>query len=182
MRPGQAPTQYLDFPQMDQALRNMIVNASRDADVRDLALRITQHVPQGFYMDEAQAIFEAVRAIRYTGDPAGEDMMQYPLLTFELNAGDCNNKAVAAGALARAIGFPVRLVYMFQEQQPDVAAGDFPVHVFLEVDVTKDERKEQQWVAMETTPRPDPASGLLTQVVEFGERFPAGGHVATSMV
>ena len=163
------PTQYLDYGQAARRMAEIIVEASRDPAIIDLALSATQSLSPGDYPSEASALAAIARdCIRYAGDVSGEDLFKYPTLTLQQRAGDCNNKVVLFGSLARAIGFPVRLCFLFDQSQPDFST-DFPIHVYASVDVYKGERGDvQQWIPVELVPLPDRLNGYPTERVPFG--------------
>jgi transglutaminase-like putative cysteine protease len=162
------PTLYLNYEQARDRMGEIVIAASRDSDVIAFALNAVQSVMTGFYANEAAVLFKICRdGIRYVGDTSAEDLYKWPMLTLKERAGDCNNKVVLFGSLARAIGFPVRLCFLFAEADPDFAT-DFPIHVFAEVDLYKGERMAQQWAAAELTPLPDPVSGFPCYTLPFG--------------
>ena len=74
-----------------------------------LARRIVAHATGPEH--EARAIYEWVRArVQYRRDPVGAEWVQDPMETlWRSRAGDCDDMAVAAGALLQAIGHPVQI-------------------------------------------------------------------------
>lgn len=163
-----AATRYLNYEQARQRMGEIVIEASRDSDVVTFALAAVQSVMTGFYPQEAAVLFKICRdGIRYVGDTSAEDLYKWPMLTLKQSAGDCNNKVILFGSLARAIGFPVRLCFLFSQAQPDFVT-DFPIHVFAEVDLYKGERMAQQWAAAELTPLPDPVTGFPCYTLPFG--------------
>lgn len=157
-------------------MRQIIIEGSREPEIRVKAIEIVRPSQGGFYMNELKLLFEFVRdRIRYIGDPYSEDILQWPNASLELMAADCNNRVILLGALARSIGFPVRLVFSFDIPSPDLQS-DFPVHVWLEADINKREEFEQEWVTIETTPSRDRVTHTTTLKVPFGAAYPPGPH------
>ena len=107
--------------------------------VRNLALSLTQKLPQKDWTAEAKAIQEFARdKIRYVKDVVGVETVQTPLVTLENKAGDCDDKSVLIASLLMSIGHPARFV----------AIGKTPdsfVHVFPET------RIGTKWVSLEST-------------------------------
>lgn len=161
-------------------MAQIIRESSRDPKIVATARALVRNLAPGDYASEAAALAHLVqRRVRYTGDPSGEDLYAWPTVTLQQLAGDCNNKVLLFGALARAIGFPVRLQFVFASPAPDLVR-DFPVHVLAQVDVYKGERSTPQWWTVELTPLPDRVNGFPTKQVPFGyfPGVPANrGHV-----
>jgi len=148
-----AVTQWRNFESAAGRMAQIIVTASRDPNIANTAIGIVRPLRPGFPANEAAALCRYVtRNIRYTNDVFNEDFFRNPAETIRLGAGDCNNKAVLFCALARAIGFPVRLVFLFASTAPDLAV-EYPAHVWAEVDLNKGERSAK-WVPCESTPLP----------------------------
>jgi transglutaminase-like putative cysteine protease len=159
-------------------MAEIIREASRDPEIVATARGLVRNLAPGDYASEAAALHRFVRdKIRYTGDPYTEDLYAWPRVTLQQRAGDCNNKVLLFGALARALGFPVRLLFAFKEGQPQLGR-DFPAHVLAAVDVYKGERARRQWWPIEATPLPNKTSGFPTVRVPVGF-MPSlqGGHV-----
>jgi hypothetical protein len=168
----------LDFFSAAQRMAEIIREASRDPAIVAAARGLIRNLAPGDYPSEAAALSNFVRDnVRYTGDPSTEDLYVWPAVTLKQRAGDCNNKVLLFGALARSIGFPVRLAFLFKEPQPDLRR-DFPAHVLACVDVYKGERRTPQWWHVETTPMPNRTSGFPNKPVPFGY-FPGArsGHM-----
>lgn len=163
-------TVWMDFDQAQRRMAEIIIDASLDPRVIQKAVDVLQDlVAGGDYPSEAAALAYVARdCIRYTSDPSGEDAFKYPLLTLQQQAGDCNNKVVLFASLARSMGFPIQLAFVFSRRRPD-PVHDFPMHVFCMVDVYKGERERPQWVPCELTPLPDELTGYPTQTLAFGE-------------
>lgn len=173
-------TRDLNFFAAAQRMAQIIRESSRDPKIVATARGLVRNLAQGDYASEAAALAQLARdGIRYTGDPSGEDLYAWPAVTLQQRAGDCNNKVLLFGALARSIGFPVRLMFVFTNPTPNLSR-DFPAHVLAQVDVYKGERERQQWATVELTPLPDRTSGFPTKPAPFGyfPGIPAGkGHV-----
>ena len=106
-----------------------IVRASRvDPNLRARAITIVQLSQPKDHPAEIRALFDFVRnQIRYVGDVAGIETLQWPLQTLQLRAGDCDDKAILLAVLLQTIGFPVRFI-VTGYHQPDVFE-----HVYLAV-------------------------------------------------
>ena len=169
-------TRFLDYPAARQRMAEIIVEASRDPELIDFAIANVQNVATGDYPSEAAALAAIVRdCVRYTSDVSGEDLYKWPMLTLRQLAGDCNNKVLLFGALARAVGFPVRCCFLFTTANPDLE-HDFPAHVFAAVDTYKGERPTAQWVPVELTPIPDKVNGFPSRALPFGSLPPIAGQ------
>ncbi len=156
-------------------MREMITRSANDPALIRQAIGVIRAVDGGSYFDEAQAICEYVRDhVRYTNDVSGEDIYRDPLLTLDLKAGDCNNKVVLGCALAKAVGFPTRMVFVFQGKPG--SSNDFPFHVYFQIDVTKNEAANPKWISCETIPVPSGRPGRIgpDRLLEFGENCAVG--------
>ena len=172
--PPLSGTRFLDYDAARRRMAEIIVEASRDPELVDVAVQQIQDIGTGDYASEAAALAAVFRdCIRYTADVSSEDFSKWPLLTLKQRAGDCNNKVLLFGALARAVGFPVRLCFLFSETAPNLQT-DFPAHVFAAVDLYKGERDVEQWVPVELIPIPDRVSGFPSYVVPMGSLPPTG--------
>jgi len=81
-------------------------------------------------------------------------------------------------ALARSIGFPCRMVFLWDHPNPDFSK-EFPFHVYAEVDVNKGgETGDPLWMPVETTPMQDPVTRYVDVVTEFGD-VPTTKYFAT---
>lgn len=171
-------TADLDFFAAAQRMAEIIREASRDPQVVARARALVRNLSPGDYAGEATALHNFVRdKIRYTGDPFTEDIYAWPKVTLQQRAGDCNNKVLLFGSMARALGFPVRLLFAFKNPHPDLVR-EFPAHVLAAVDVYKGERQRQAWWPIETTPLPNKLSGFPTIAAPVGYWPGArGGHV-----
>lgn len=79
---------------------------AHNRDVRLLAQKIVEGVPNKDYTAEAGAIFAFMRKeVRYTLDPRGLEWIQTPWWTLlVMGQGDCDDHATATCALATALG------------------------------------------------------------------------------
>lgn len=112
-----------------------------DARVFDLARDIVRPLMSRDYLGEAAAIQDWVRNhVRYTQDILDVETLQTPPRTLDYMQGDCDDQALLAGTMLRAVGHPVRFVAVAFEQ-----AGDFE-HVYCEFLYAR-----RRWVALETT-------------------------------
>jgi len=161
-------TRFFDYATARERMAQVIIEASREADVIAFACDQVSGIETGDYPGEAAALAAVARdCIRYTSDTSGEDLYKWPMFTLKTKAGDCNNKVILFGALARSIGFPIQICFLFDTPTPDFS-GDFPSHVFAKVDVYKGERERRLWIPVELTPMPDAVSGFPSYAVPFG--------------
>lgn len=167
---------FLSYSKASGLMKELIVNGSRDPKVRDFALRLIAQVPEMFSLAEAEILHCFVRnSIRYTDDTYSEDVYQLASLTLENGCGDCDDKVILLGSLARSVGFPVRICFVFMAP-PGSAKGfnqesEFPTHVYLEMDMNKGQGAPR-WVPAETVPAPKPDGGF--GYLELGEAYPWG--------
>lgn len=79
--------------------------------VRELAVKIVQHLPNQKFYEEAEAIHDWVRSrVRYVKDVRGVETIQTPEKTLELGAGDCDDLSTLTAVLLEAIGHATRFV------------------------------------------------------------------------
>ena len=111
----------------------------KDPLIRELALRIVNHLPPKKWGAEVMAIRDFVRDhIRFTRDIRGVETLQTPKNTLRLRAGDCDDMAILTASLLEAIHHPTRFM----------AVGFSPAnycHVFPETKIGG------RWVSVETT-------------------------------
>lgn len=87
----------------DQTIRDKAAQLVRGLSVRDSNARN--------YLAQANAIFQFVRDhVRYLRDIDGMETLHPAPWVLVNRYGDCDDKTVLSMALARAIGFPVRIV------------------------------------------------------------------------
>jgi len=95
-----------------ELMRQMVLTGTGDPEVQEAAVNIVRSagiIPHD-HLGEAGAIFRFVRdRVRFTDDPVGIEKLQSPRYTLYLMAGDCDDRAVLAAALLRAIGINSRL-------------------------------------------------------------------------
>lgn len=170
------PTVWKEFRETAADMVELIKVKARDPELRARAIEIIGPAKSGFYTDEARLLFSYMKdVVKYIGDPTGEDVFQEPLLTLSNKAADCNNRVVCLGALARSIGFPVQLVFAWENPNPDISK-EYPSHVWLNVDLTKGEEPDPIWIPLETTPTRDPVAMATNVYCNFGNEFPVEGH------
>ncbi len=164
-----SPPKFLNFEKASALINQMIIEDANDNEVRDKALELIRYIPEMNYQAELQAIFEYVQDVRYTSDPTHEDLYQTGGATIRNQVGDCDDKVILAGSLARSIGFPVMLCFVFDAPPKDEA--QFPAHVYLEVDVNKGQGAPN-WVALETIPIPGGRGRNV--LLSLGQFYPYG--------
>lgn len=107
--------------------------------IRELALRLTRHLPQKAWLAEVRAIHDFVQNdIRYVMDIRGVETLQTPVQTLRLGQGDCDDKSTLAAALLESINHPTRF------RAIGLSPGTFS-HVYPET------RIGNKWVTVETT-------------------------------
>ena len=108
--------------------------------VRAAALQITRNVPNRDFRAEIQAIFDWVkRNIKFRGEY--KEFLQSPVVTLELQAGDCDDHATLLAALLLTLGH--------QATFRTVATGGGKE--FTHVYVTVRDKRSGQWIALDTT-------------------------------
>lgn len=122
-----------------QIMSRLIRQGKKDPAIRDKALVLTRHLRGKDWIAEAKSIFYFVRdRIRYVQDVYGVETIAEPGVTLRTGQGDCDDKAVLAGALLQSIGHPVKLLAVgFDDDQYS--------HVLIETLVGP------RWVPMELT-------------------------------
>lgn len=126
------------------AMKDLTLSFARHPEIRRLALSIvrTKKIRPRDYLNEARAIRDWIKSnIRYTRDPYKTETLQDPLVTLQLEAGDCDDQSVLFGALASSLGHRVRFRIVGKER---------PSHVFPEVFI------QGQWHNMDTTAEIEP--------------------------
>lgn len=115
--------------------------------VRMAAMEIVQCVPEKQYYREIAALHEFTRdRIRYTMDMLNAETVQYPDVTLEIQAGDCDDKSLLFCCLANCIGYDTRFCAV------GVNGGDFS-HVSGQALIPG-----RGWVNAETIPIDDAAT------------------------
>ncbi len=170
-----SPVEYFGFSKAAGVMKQMVKDSANNPGLIRQALQMIRRVDGGSYTDEAKVIFQYVRdCIRYASDVSAQDIYRDPLLTLDLKAGDCNNKVVLGCSLAKAVGFPTRLVFVFNK--PAGETDEFPFHVYYQVDITKGESTPPNWVSCETIPVPSGRPGVMgpDRKLEFGWNLNSG--------
>lgn len=122
-----------------EVMRKFARDARTDPNIRQLAIQLTQGLPNEDFRAEANALFEFVRdRIRYVQDVNEVETVATPQITLELGAGDCDDKATLLAALLESIGHPARFAAI-------AFAPDNFEHVLVET------RIGDRWIPMETT-------------------------------
>ena len=107
--------------------------------VRELALRLTRHLPQKDYAAEARTLHDYVKnSIRYVRDIADTEVLQTPVKTLEYGQGDCDDKSTLLAAMLESIGHQTRFHAM------GFSRGSVS-------HVTVEDLLGGKWVALETT-------------------------------
>lgn len=168
---AQPTRKWVSYSKAAGIIRNMILEGSHEPAVLDKAAAVVRQLGRD-PAAQAQALWSYVRyTVVYLEDPYGDDHFQGPPVTMARGAGDCDDQVILLGSLLRSIGFQVRLVFVFADQPKNYEA-DFPVHVYLEVNVAKLDPHEPLWVCADTVPSPDDHGGFY--YARFGSTYPAG--------
>jgi len=121
-------------------MRRYVIDYKIHPAVRELALKLTRHLPQKDFDGEIAALFDYVQnSIRYVRDINGVETVQTPIKTLEYGAGDCDDKALLLAAMLESLGHETRFY----------AVGFRPStisHVLLECKLING-----KWLALETT-------------------------------
>ncbi len=178
VQPKSSALEFYGFSKAAGIMREIIHDSANDPALIAFTIRLLQDqgVRGGEYFDEAKAIFQFVRdEIRYTGDVFGEDIYRNPLLTLQLKAGDCNNKVALGCSMAKAVGFPCRMVFVFGSKVTG-ASDEFPFHVYFQLDLDKGENPDRaRWVNCETIPVPAGSAHIGPErLLDFGMAMTSG--------
>ena len=121
-------------------MRRFVHDYKSSGQVRETALALISGVRQKDWVGEVRAIFDWVRDhIRYTRDINGVETLQTPLVTMELEAGDCDDKSTLLASLLESIGHPTRFVAAGYQ------APNRYSHVYVET------RLGTRWVPLDAT-------------------------------
>lgn len=104
---------------------DLIRKGSISPNLPEVLGRALNLVPEGDVNGELNAVYVAsLRAVRYTDDPEGYDIIRSFDRLLNVNIGDCASIAVFVGSLLQAAGFQVRvkLVHPVQGSQWHVYA------------------------------------------------------------
>jgi len=116
--------------------------AKRDPQVRELAVHIVHAQPGKNWFGEIRAIFEFVRAnVRYTLDTHDIEVLQDPLVTVQLGAGDCDDMAILLASLLECVGHPCRFVALSFDGPENYS------HVLVQTRAAG----EGQWLSLDAT-------------------------------
>lgn len=133
--PGEAGTRET-LRLMRDAARTAV--RSENQQVRELALSLTEDLPERDWAAQVRALHAFVRDnIRFTRDPYGVELVQTPEKTLEYRQGDCDDKSTLLAALLDSIGHPARFVAVG-------LAGEPFSHVLVETKI------DANWVPLET--------------------------------
>lgn len=120
-------------------MQDIVSEYKHNKEIRDLATRIIESVPQKSYGAEARAVFNYVRDhVRYTQDPDGMEYVQSPIVTLQTGHGDCDDQATLLATLLASIGKKTRFY------AAGFDGGDLE-HVWAEVLIG------DRWFAADTT-------------------------------
>lgn len=123
-----------------EMMRRAVIAAKINPSIRELAVSLTNDLPDGDFKSEIERLFLFVRdRIRYVQDINEVETVQTPDYTLALGAGDCDDKATLLAALLETIGHPARFAAL-------AFAPDQFEHVLVET------RLGPRWIALETTP------------------------------
>jgi transglutaminase-like putative cysteine protease len=111
-------------------IQDLVHKSVQNAEMRKLALQITNKCPERDQRCEAEAIYHAIKnRVRYTGDigpirhPDGKvegiDLYQSAKRTWEFSGGDCDDHAILGATLLALNGIEPRLRVVRQRKDPD---------------------------------------------------------------
>lgn len=89
-----------------------IQQGKRDANFRRIAGKVLRdaNIKPQHWRAEAKALFEYTRkAVRYTLDPDGVELMQSPERSLDHGIGDCDDQVIFLASLLQSVGYPVIL-------------------------------------------------------------------------
>ena len=93
-------------------LRSVATQRGRDPRIRELVFRLVAGVPERDYPRQAAAILKAVQPggplMAYVNEPG--EVLQDPLYTLKVRAGDCDDAATLLATLFEAVRLPWRFV------------------------------------------------------------------------
>jgi hypothetical protein len=99
-------------PQRLAFLRSVAVQRGRDPRIRQIAFRLVAGIPERDYPRQAAAILKAVQPggplMAYVNEPG--EVLQDPLYTLKVKAGDCDDAAILLASLFEAVRLPWRFV------------------------------------------------------------------------
>lgn len=124
-----------ELPQGEQGIRatlqlmqRLVSQFKRHPQVRGEALSLVSHLAPKDKRGEVEAVFLYVQNhIRYARDIRGMETLQTPIVTMDLEAGDCDDKSTLLAAMLESIGFQTRFAAVGHS-----APGVYS-HVYVEV-------------------------------------------------
>ena len=123
-------------------MRDLARAGSASTMVRQLAVSLTNNLPQKDWNSETNALFTFVRdRIRYVKDVAGVETLHTAERILQNRSGDCDDKAILLAALLKSIGHSVRFVACGFRDPNNCE------HVFVETRPGN----VGDWIALETT-------------------------------
>jgi transglutaminase-like putative cysteine protease len=127
-------------------MRVLTRTARTDPRIRELAISLTNGLPQDDTRGQIERLFTFVRdSIRYVGDVNEVETLQPPADTLRLGAGDCDDKSMLLAALLESLGHRSRFA----------ALAFFPdnfEHVLVETEIGYNGHGGKVWLPLETTP------------------------------
>lgn len=139
---------------------------ARNPHIRAVAVHTVEDVPNRDARGEVRAIFNAVqKSIAFRGEKG--ELVQTPVVTLHLCAGDCDDHSVLLAALLQALGHKTRFV--------TVAADPEDPNTFTHVYVEVYDRASGQWMPLDTTQagaQPGWAPDRITRIKQWQ---PMGG-------
>lgn len=92
-------------------MQGLVARYKGAGQVRQTALDLVAALRAKDWAAEVRAVFNFVRDhVRYVRDVRGIETLQTPLVTLELEQGDCDDKSTLLASLLEAIGHPTRFV------------------------------------------------------------------------
>ena len=131
-------------------MRRMVRESKRTPEIRELAVTLTNDLPNRARRAEVARCFDFVQqTIRYTGDVTDVETLQLPADTLRLGAGDCDDMAMLLASLLEAIGHDTRFSALAFIKDP---AGRYCYgHVITETPWGHYADNRIEWLSMDPT-------------------------------
>lgn len=123
----------------------LINQDTKDESMINIATAIIRTSNSNDLFAQANALFDWVhKSILYINNPTGVQMIQDPFRTIERRAGACTDQSILIGAMAQAVGFPVRLKTIKNEAPKEGEEAEFS-HIYPQLYING------RWISADTT-------------------------------